>query len=64
MEENNIKISLALYTRLEFNCKILWVKIEITGNWPFFVGAYYRRVKEDLESLRDFQDCQPGPGAQ
>ena len=42
--------------QFQTNCEILWVKIEITGSRPLFVGAYYRRVEDDLESLREFQD--------
>ena len=42
--------------QFQTNCEILWVKIEITGSWPLFVGAFYRRVEDDLESLREFQD--------
>ena len=42
--------------QFQTNCEILWVKIEITGGRPLFVGAYYRRVEDDLESLREFQD--------
>ena len=42
--------------QFQTNCEILWVKVEITGNRPLFVGAYYRRVEDDLESLREFQD--------
>ena len=42
--------------QFQTNCEILWVKIEISGSRPLFVGAYYRRVEDDLESLREFQD--------
>ena len=42
--------------QFQTNCEILWVKVEITGNRPLFIGAYYRRVEDDLESLREFQD--------
>ena len=42
--------------QFQTNCEILWVKIEITGSRPLFVGAYCRRVEDDLESLREFQD--------
>ena len=42
--------------QFQTNCEILWVKVEITGNRPLFISAYYRRVEDDLESLREFQD--------
>ena len=37
-------------------CEILWVKLEITGNRPLFIGAYYRPRDDDLEGLQELQN--------
>ena len=35
---------------------MIWVKLEITGHRPLFIGAYYRPSEDDLESLQELQN--------
>ena len=37
-------------------CEIIWVKLEITGNRPLLIGAYYRPREDDLEGLQELQN--------
>ena len=43
-------------------CEIIWVKLEITGNRPLLIGAYYRPRENDLEGLQELKKFdQQGP---
>ena len=37
-------------------CELLWVKLELTGHRPLFIGAYYRPREDDLEGLQELQN--------
>ena len=32
-------------------CELLWVRLQIAGSHPLYIGAYYKPKEEDLESL-------------
>ena len=36
-------------------CEILWVKLEITGSRPLYIGGFYRPEEDDLEGLQELQ---------
>ena len=33
------------------NCELLWVRLQVTGSHPLYIGAYYKPKEDDLESL-------------
>ena len=43
-------------SQFQTNCEILWVKLEITGHRPLFIGAFYRPSEDDLESIQELQN--------
>ena len=36
-------------SQFQTNFEILWVKLEITGHRPLFIGAFYRPSEDDIE---------------
>ena len=37
-------------------CELLWVKLELTGHRPLFIGAYYKPREDDIEGLQELQN--------
>lgn len=33
------------------DCELIWVKLEVTGSHPLYIGAYYKPKEEDQDSL-------------
>ena len=42
--------------QFQADCELLWMKLEITGTGPLFIGAYYRHREDNLESLQELQN--------
>ena len=41
--------------QFQTDCDLLWVKFEITGSRPLFIGAYYRAREDDLMGLQELK---------
>ena len=41
--------------QFQTDCELLWVKLEITGSRPLFIGAYYRAREDDLMGLQELK---------
>ena len=37
------------------DCELIWVKLEVTGSHPLYIGAYYKPHEEDLTSLTELR---------
>lgn len=33
------------------NCELLWIKLEVTGSHPLYIGTYYKPKEDDIESF-------------
>ena len=40
--------------RLNTNCEIIWLKIELVGAQPLYIASYYRPHEQDEDSLLEF----------
>ena len=40
---------------LQTDCELLWVKLEIVGSHPLYIGAYYKPKEDDLDSLLELR---------
>ena len=37
------------------DCELIWVKLEVTGSHPLYIGAYYKPHEDDLTSLTELR---------
>ena len=37
-------------TEFQTDCELLWVRLQVTGSHPLYIGAYYKPKEDDLES--------------
>ena len=41
--------------KLNTNCEIIWIKLEIKGSKPFYISSYYKPNESDINSLLELE---------